>query len=211
MKIATALSALVILAASPAISQDLTVYGGAALVYDMELDNAAGENTLAFQPYVEGEVNHFYGGLWLSIANDNVANEVDIYFGYRNETPTGMTYDIGYTRYLYPNDGGDCCGEVALALSAPVSDALTLNIDAALDPEISEGSASVGADYALGDKFSVGAAIGVADFGGAQEWELGATYSLTDQAAVDLHYYDGSDYTPYLELTLSYDTTLFSR
>ena len=61
------------------------------------------------------------------------------------------------------------------------------------------------------DKLSIGAAIGVTDNGQEKEWELGATYSLTDTTSVDLHYYQGSDYPGYLELTLAFDTTLFSR
>lgn len=200
-----------LIAATPALSQDVTVYGGAAVVYSMQLDNAAGDNTLAFQPYVEAEVNGLYAGFWLSLNSDSVATEVDIYLGYRNETASGMAYDLAYTRYFYPNAGGNCCGELSLELNAPAGDVLTLNINAALDPQNSTGSVSVGGDYAIGDKFSLGAAIGLADFNGAQEWELGASYQLTEQAAVDLTYYDGSDYTGYVELKLSFDTTLLNR
>lgn len=200
-----------LVASVPVMAQDLTVYGGAALVYDREPDGAGSADTLAFQPYVEAEINHIYGGLWVSLNSDNTADEVDAYLGYRNETTGGMSYDVGYTRYIYPNDGGDCCGDVTLSLGLPAGDKLSLGIDASLDPEARTSTASVSGDYAVFDKLSIGAAVGVTDNGTEQEWELGATYSLSDTTSMDLHYYDGSDYPGYLELTLAFDTTLFSR
>ena len=207
----TAVLGIGLAAAAPAMAQDLTVYGGAALVYDRAPDGAGSADTLAFQPYVEAEVNHIYGGLWVSLNSDNTADEVDLYLGYRNETAAGMSYDVGYARYIYPNDGGDCCGELTLSLGLPVGDKLSLGIDAAFDPEAATGTASISSDYAVLDKLSIGAAIGVTDNGQEQEWELGATYSLSDTTSVDLHYFEGSDYPGYLELTLAFDTTLFSR
>ena len=207
----TAVLGIGVLTSAPAMAQDLTVYAGAALVYAREPDGAGSADTLAFQPYVEAEVNHFYAGLWLSKSNDNTVDEVDIYLSYRNETAAGMSYDLGYARYIYPNDGGDCCGELTLSLGLPAGDKLSLGIDAAFDPEAAIGTASISGDYAVFDKLSIGAAIGVTDNGNEQEWELGATYSLTDTTSVDLHYYEGSDYPGYLELTLAFDTTLFSR
>lgn len=206
-----ALVGLGLLGAAPAAAQDLSVYAGAALVYAREPDGAGSDDTLAFQPYVEAEINHFYAGLWLSLSSDDVAHEVDVYLGYRNETAAGMSYDVGYTRYIYPNDGGDCCGELTLSLGVAAGDSLSLGIDAAYDPEASVGTASISADYAITDSLSVGAAIGVTDNGNEQEWELGTTYYLTDTTSVDLHYYEGSDYPGYLELKVAFDTTLFNR
>lgn len=198
-------------ASAPAMAQDLSVFAGAALVYAREPDGAGSADTLAFQPYVEAEVNHLYGGLSLSLSNDDTAHEVDLYLGYRNETASGMSYDVAYTRFFYPNDGGDCCGEFSLSLGLPAGDKLALGIDASLDPEAAIGTASVSGTYSITDKLTLGAAVGVTDNGREQEWELGTTYSLNDTTAVDLHYYEGSDYPGYLELTVSFDTTLFSR
>ena len=207
-----ALIAFGFLAAAPATAQEFALYGGASLSYDVQLDKASGgDNALSFDPYIEAEVNHIYGGVALSLGQAAVDQAVDLYLGYRDETVTGMSYDIAYTRTFYPNNGGDCCGEFSMSLGAPVGEKLTLNIDATLDPGASEGSVSIGADYALNDKLTLGAAIGAADFGGAQEWEIGGVYQVTDETAVDVHYYDGSDYTGYVSLQLSYDTTLFSR
>ncbi len=206
-----ALVGFALLASAPVMAQDLSVYAGAALVYGREPDGPGSADALAFQPYIEGEVNHFYAGLWLSLSSDDVAHEVDLYLGYRNETATGMSYAVGYTRYFYPNAGGDCCGELTLSLGLPAGDKLELGIEAAYDPEASVGTASISGDYSITDRLTVGAAVGVTDNGREQEWELGTTYSLTDTTAVDLHYYEGSDYPGFLELSVRFDTTLFSR
>ena len=207
----TAILGIGVLTSAPAMAQELTVYGGAALVYDRAPHGAGSADTLAFQPYVEAEVNHFYAGLWVSKNSDNTADEVDVYLGYRNETAAGMSYDVSYARYIYPNGGGDCCGELTLNLGLPAGDKLSLGIEAAFDPEAATGTAGISGNYEVFDKLSIGAAIGVTDNGQEQEWELGATYSLTDTTSVDLHYYEGSDYPGYLELTLAFNTTLFSR
>lgn len=206
------LLAIGFLVAAPVSAQDFTVFGGAALSYDIQLDKAAGgDNAISFEPYIEAEFNHVYGGVSLSLGQDAVDQEVDLYLGYRNESATGMTYDLAYTRFLLPNDGGNCCGEFSVSLGAPVGEKLELNINGTFDPEASDGTVSIGAGYELGEKLSVAAAVGMADFNGAQEWELGAAYQLTDETALDVHYYDGSDYTGYVTLMVSFDTTLFSR
>lgn len=192
-------------------AQDLSVFAGAALVYAREPDGAGSADTLAFKPYIEGEVNHFYAGLGLSLSSDEVAHEVDLYLGYRNEPATGMSYDVGYTRNFHPNDGGDCCGELTLSLGLPAGDKLALGIDAAYDPEASVGTVSISGDYSITDRLTVGAAVGVTDNGTEQEWKLGTTYSLTDTTEVDLHYSEGSDFPGHLKLSVTFDTTLFSR
>lgn len=199
-----------LLASAPVMAQDLSVYAGAALVYGHEPDGPGSVDTLAFQPYVEGEFNHFYGGLWLSLSRDDVAHEVDLYLGYRNETATGMSYDVGYTRYIYPNFGGDCCGELTLNLGLTAGDKLALGIEAAFDPEAAIGTASISAHYSITERLTVGAGLGLTDNGNEQEWGLNTTYSLSDTTAIDLGYFEGSDYPGYLELILSFDTTLFS-
>ena len=42
-----------------------------------------------------------------------------------------------------------------------------------------------------------------------QEWDLGATYYVGEETAMDLRYYDGSDYVDsYFGLSLTWDSTL---
>jgi hypothetical protein len=66
---------------------------------------------------------------------------VDLYLGYRNETAEGLSYDIGYARYTYPNDGGDCCGELTASLGVPVGEKFATSLDLAYDPSASLGNA----------------------------------------------------------------------
>lgn len=88
-------------------------------------------------------------------------DEVDLYLGYRAETAGGFSYDIGYSRYYYPNAGGDCCGEITLALGMPVSDKLSATLDLAYDPEAELGNAYVGAAFTVTDAVELSANYGV--------------------------------------------------
>ena len=139
-------------------------------------------------------------------------DEVDLYLGYRAETAGGFSYDIGYSRYYYPNDGGDCCGEITLALGMPVGDKLSATLDLAYDPEAELGNAYVGAAFAVTDTVEISANYGVYEVDAApseQEWDLGATYYIGEETAVDARWYDGSEYVDgYFGLSLTWDTTL---
>lgn len=138
---------------------------------------------------------------------------MDIYLGYRNELASGLSYDFGYTRYIYPNAGGDCCGELTASLGVPIGDKLSTSLDLAYDPDASLGNAYLGVAYQATDTFGLSANYGVykvADAPSEQEWVFGVTYSLSDEAAVDLRYYDGSEYVDsYIGLSVTFDTTIF--
>lgn len=186
----------------------LVVYGGAELEFTFPSDGTTQE----LSGYVEVESNGFYGGAWALVSKDRDANEVDLYLGYRAETDAGFSYDVSYTRFFYPNDGGDCCGEIGLSLGQPVSDVFGVSLDLTYDPDASIGTATVGAEYAVSDALSVSANYGLVELGGEaaeREWDVGATYGLGEASAVDLRYYDGSEFDGYVGLSLTYDTTLF--
>lgn len=186
----------------------LVVYGGAELEFTFPSDGTTQE----LSGYAEVESNGFYGGVWALASKDSDANEVDLYLGYRNETESGFSYDVSYTRFFYPNDGGDCCGEIGLSLGQPINDVFGVSLDLAYDPDESIGAATFGADYAVSEKLSLSANYGLVELGGAateREWDLGATYGLGEISAVDLRYYDGSEFDGYVGLSLTYDTTLF--
>lgn len=203
------------LTAGGASAQDMSVYGGAELEFTVDEDGPDTGSNSYLSAYLELEARGFYAGIWGQIADDDLANEVDLYLGYRNELANGVSYDVGYTRYIYPNDGGDCCGELTLSLGAPVGEQLSLTLDVAYDPESKLGNAYVEAAYAASDKLEISANYGVyevADAASEREWDLGATWSLTDETAVDLRYYDGSEYAgSYVGLSLTWDSTLFTR
>ncbi len=170
--------------------------------------------SLSAESYIEGEINGFYLGVYGMATDEKTDNEVDIYLGYRGELASGLSYDIGYTRYYYPRAGGDCCGEVTLGLFLPVGDKVGLGLDLAYDPENELGNAYVYGEYYVSDKWTLSANYGVyevEDYPSQREWDFGAAYAVTDQTAIDLRYYDGSDYDGYFALAISLDTTLFGN
>jgi hypothetical protein len=203
--------AVLALCLSPAIAQDLIVFGGAELEYSVEPDGQGSDDTAELSAYLEAEKNGFYGGIWAMVANESASDEIDLYVGYRGATEGGLDYDFAYTRYIYPNDGGDCCGELSLGLGYALGESLYPSFDVYIDPENSVGSAYVGLEYYVDDKWTLSANYGVYETEGApseQEWDFGVGYALGEETAVDVRYYDGSDYDGYLGLSLTWDTTI---
>jgi hypothetical protein len=197
-------------------AQDAIVYGGAELEFLFEEDGPGSGTNSYVSGYVEVEVNGIYGGLWGEVASDEVLNEVNLYFGYRNETAAGLGYNLYYTRYYYPNDGGDCCGEISLELDLPVGEKFTASAEFYYVPEYDDvpglGSAYLGGAWTVTDAVELSALYGTYEVDGAgneDEWEIGATYYIGDETAVDLRWYDGTEYVDgYVGLSLTWDTTL---
>jgi hypothetical protein len=203
---------LLLSTAMPSLAQDLVIYGGTSLAFDIEPDGAGSDNTTSLSAYIELEKGSLYGGLSGTVENDTASNEVYLYAGYRNELDSGLSYSAVYTRYFYPNDTGSDYGEIALSLGQPLGDKIGVSLDLYYDHTFKLASAYVGAEFYATDKITLSANYGVFENDGApneQEWDLGVTYGLTDEAAVDLRYYDGSDYTEgYFGLELTFDTTI---
>jgi hypothetical protein len=210
MRTVTAL--VMALAAGGAQAQDLLVYGGAELEFYREEFGPGTGNSSYLSGYVEAETNGFFGGLWAEIADDDIYNEVNVYLGYRGETAAGLSYSAGYIRYIYPNDGGDCCGEVFVGLGLPLGETVSTTLDLAYDPENDLGNAYVGFTLAATEAIEVSANYGVYELeaaGSEREWDLGASYALGESSAIDLRYFDGSEYVDsYFGLSLTWDTTL---
>ncbi len=196
------------LPALPAAAQGLSVYAGAGIFFK----NSSNKGTRNdFNAYVEGEIAHVYGGLSGDIYNDSNSDVVDLYLGYRNSTASGVSYDISYDRSFYPNDGGDCCGDVAFSVGVPLGDKITTTFDANYYPEDKLSDAHLKLSYALNDKVTLSGKVGVVQNAGApdtKEYQLAVAYQLGDETAVKLHYYDGDTYKGYFGLDLTWDTTL---
>jgi uncharacterized protein (TIGR02001 family) len=163
------------------------------------------------EAYVEAEINGFYLGIDGLATDEKTDNEVDYYLGYRRQLASGLSYDLGYTRYTYPRDGGNCCGEVTLGLSRLVGDKLDLDLDLAYDPVARTGNLYVSGEYYPSDRWTLSANYGVYQVEEApseREWDFGAGYAITDTTALDLRWYDSTAYDGYLALALSFDTTL---
>lgn len=203
--------AVLALTAGMAGAQGFELLGGAKLEYKHK--ERGGSSVTYLSGYIEGEMMGFYTGIWGQVASDDLLDEVDLYIGYRNEIAGGLSYDIGYTRYYYPNDGGECCGEFTLGLGMPVGP-VTGTLDLAHDPQSDLSSAYLGAAWSATNALEISGQFGVYELAGGseREWDLGATYALGETTAVDFRYYDGSDYGDgHFGLSLSWDSTLLSR
>lgn len=142
-------------------AQGLSFNIGAVSLYKfngIDQDNRAPKN---FIPAVQGGVDYDFGnglyvGNWNSTGKFGDARvEIDLYAGYKGELGNGLSYDVGFASYLYPNSGGGWNGNefygsvgygiftarythgvsgwsdkrarLSLALAQPLTDALTLN------------------------------------------------------------------------------------
>jgi hypothetical protein len=96
----------------------------------------------------------------------------------------------------------------------PFGDSFAAGLDLAYDPEAKIGNAYLYGEYYVSDKWTLSANWGVYEVEDApseQEWDFGATYAITDETAVDVRYYDGSEYDSYLAVLFSFDTTLIGE
>jgi uncharacterized protein (TIGR02001 family) len=204
---------LVATLAGPAMAQDWIVYSGVELEYLNKPDGPGLPSRTNLSAYIEAERAGFYGGLWARKSDDDAYDEIDLYVGYRRDHDSGLSYDLGYARYFYPNDNASNSGEITLNVGQTLGESAAASVDVALDPESELGSLYLNGEVYLGEKWTVSASYGVYQNDGApseQEWEIGATYAITDEAAADLRWYDGSEYVEgYIGLSLSFDTTLF--
>jgi hypothetical protein len=209
---ATAIT-IVLASVAPSRAQDVIVYGGGEVELLFSPDGSGSDNTSTVAAYLEAEINGIYAGLHGEVANDNVANEVYVYLGYRRDLDSGFSYDLSYTQYSYPNDGGACCGEFLVSLGQTIGDKASVSLDIYHVPDDSTSSAYVGAAYDFTDTWNGSVNYGVYEVAGAgseSEWDIGATYAVNDEIGIDFRYYDGSDYADgYFGLSATYDTTIF--
>lgn len=202
-----------------AAAQDFILYGGAELEFNHEEFGPGTGTNSYFEGYLEAEFSGVYGGLTYEVANDDLLNEAEVYLGYRGALASGVEYTFYYTRYYYPNAGGDAGGEYSFELDVPFGEPVSVSLDLYYLPEFagssSLGSAYIGGAWAVTDAFEVSTYYGTYQVDGAgneEEWELGATYYIGEETSVDLRWYDGSDETLYVDgyvgLALNWDTTL---
>ena len=206
---------LFLLTAVPVMAQDLLVYGGGTveMLFDPNGDGSGNETSLT--SYIEAERLGFYGGVGVKIVDDHTADEIDPYIGYRGDNGAGFSYGIVYTYYGLPNSADADYSELNLNFGKTLGDKASVSADFNYYPDDSTKSASVGAEYYPTDKITLSANYGTYDVFEAaseREWDLGIGYNITDEAAAELRYYDGSEYVDsYIGLTISFDTTLLGR
>jgi len=214
LKLLSASLFVAILPASALMAQDFFVYGGASLEYEFDPNGPDSEDTRDINAYIEVEKSGFFAGVWAEKSRDRTLDKADIYVGYRAETAGGLNYYVDATRRVYFNDAGDYTVFDA-GVGYSFTDKLSGSIDYAhyFDPDLND--LYVGLAHAVTDKFSVSAnygTYGVDEASDEQEWDFGAGYALGDETVIDVRYYDGTEYVQgYVGVTLSWDTTIFSR
>lgn len=189
-------SALLVALSAPSIvaAEALTFSGGATLTSRYVSNGIRQSDGLAFQPWIEGEVNGFYFGAWGSNVSKDLlgqSTEIDLYVGYRNEVGQ-FSYDLGYAHYFYRGPKEDCCGEVILAMGYAVTEELGLGLTLKYDPDAKVTNSSLNASYAVNDKISLDGEIGKINKGGHRYWSLGGSYAINEALAASLSYHDSN-------------------
>ncbi len=210
-----AISAVSLLSPCALRAEGTTVTAGVAITSNYVSDgHTQSDDNPALQGYVEGEINGFYAGLWMSTVrfyNPDDRVEFDTYFGYRGETTGGLTYDISYYRYLY-DDSGDANGEIILTLGAPVTEKLSATSTIKWDPANDNSKGYFGLGYDITDTLSASANVGkFLEHDGETFGDIGLTYKLTDSLSLDGRWYDSSADDGVFVVSFSVDTEIFKR
>jgi uncharacterized protein (TIGR02001 family) len=124
-----------------------------------------------------GHESGFYVGTWGSnVSGYGAANmEIDLYTGFGNELPNGLSYDAGYNYYMYPDNNADLdFGEFYLKLGFNIA-----SFEYYYSPDMGDLSThyyNLGVSYELPQGFSLGGSIGYYDIEDAPEgvvdWKL---------------------------------------
>ena len=209
MAIKTTIAAGLVILAGPlaAAAQDVLVLGGGKLDLTFPPDGATQELGL----YAEVERAGFYSGVLGLVSNDQTANKIELYAGYRAETDAGFRYDLSYSRFIYPNDGGDCCGEMALSFGQLIRDKINLKTELTYDPAASLGSVELGAEFAATDALAISTNYQFSQLAPGDDektWDIGVGYDLSDTTSIDLRYYGGVVTPGYFGISASFETSL---
>ena len=180
--------ATALVAATPALAQDFSLTAGVALVTEYESSGLRQSDGPAVQAYLEAGVAGFYAGIWASNVDSTILGttddlEYDLYLGYANSVG-GFSYDIGYAAYYY-NDTGFCCSEVIVSGEVAATDALTIGLRFASDPDTFDTvNSRLYASYALTDTLTLDTRYGSVSNGGWDYWSVGASLAVSDNGSV---------------------------
>lgn len=149
----------------------------------IDQDNRAPKN---FIPALQGGVDYDFGnglyvGNWNSTGKFGDARaEIDLYAGYKGELGNGLSYDVGFASYIYPNSGGGWNGnELYGSLSHGIFTArYTHGVSGAIDRL---ARLSLGLAQPLTDALTLNAGVGFRNnrnADGAYDYNLGVSYDL---------------------------------
>jgi uncharacterized protein (TIGR02001 family) len=142
----------------------------------------------------------FYAGVWASNVDfqnpGGTSLEIDLYGGVAGELANGISWDLGFIYYGYPDTGEDDLDfyELTAALGYEFEGGFGLGGSLAWDPDNKSVYVEAAASYALSEALSLDATLGNYSFddgGDYTNWSLGATFS-TEWVDFDLRYW-GTD------------------
>lgn len=173
-------------------AQDITFSGGATLTSRYVSNGLEQTDGPAFQPWAEVETGGFYFGFWGSNVTRGIvghSSEVNLMAGFRNEVG-GLSYDVGYARYIYFGPRDNCCGELYMNLDADLAHNFSLGTSVRYDPSARVSNVSLGAGVALDDALSFDANLGKISKGGQRYWSVGTTYGFNENVSASLRWHD---------------------
>lgn len=182
------------LAAAPAFAQDLAVSAGVTLVTEYEANGIRQSDGPAVQGYVQADISGFYAGIWASNVDPAIITddhfEYDLYLGFAN-TVGAFSYDLNYSRYYY-NNSGFCCAELILTGEVAVSDAVSVGLRFASDPDgFDTVNSRLFASLAVSDTLSLDARYGdISGAAGFSYWSVGFNQALSDTSSVFASFHD---------------------
>nr|WP_321359497.1 TorF family putative porin [uncultured Hyphomonas sp.] len=155
-------------------------------------------------PAIQGGFDYsngmFYAGTWASNVDfsdepDDANLEVDLYGGLAGETESGISWDVGFIYYGYPDAENSDYDFVELqgALGYTFTSGISVGGAVYWDPDNENVYVEGSAGYSFTENFSMDASVGnyTYDAGGDYtNWSLGGTYSLPIGIDVDVRYWD---------------------
>jgi uncharacterized protein (TIGR02001 family) len=142
----------------------------------------------------------FYAGTWASNVDfsdepEDSNVELDLYGGIAGETESGVSWDVGFIYYAYPDaDNADYdFVELKGALGYTFTSGVSVGGSVFWDPDNKNVYVEGSAGYSFTDEFSVDATVGNYSYdagGDYTNWSLGATYTLPIGIDLGVRYWD---------------------
>lgn len=137
-----------------------------------------------FIPAIQGGVdydfgNGFYVGNWNSTGKFGEADlEIDLYAGYAGELASGISYDLGVTRFIYPDEGSFNANELYASVSYGI---FTTKYTRGFGNGNKAARLGLSIEQPLTSAVTLNAGVGFrnnANFDGAYDFNAGLTYDL---------------------------------
>lgn len=172
---------------APAQAQGLSFNIGAVSLYKsngIDQDTRQEDNRKAFRPAIQGGVdydfgNGFYVGNWNSTGKfgDNAGANLEMNFfgGYAGQITDRLGFDVGLTRYVYPNDASWNFNEWHASLNWGIATA-TYSRSFGSGPDLARLGLSVA--QPLTDQLTLEGGVGFRNDNGPYDYSIGVSYDL---------------------------------